>query len=64
MRIVVDREKCIGAGQCVMSAPEVFEQDETGTVAPVTESPGPGTWDEVREAAGQCPVEAISLRES
>ncbi|EME53077.1 ferredoxin [Amycolatopsis decaplanina] len=28
MRLEVDRERCVGAGMCVLTAPEVFGQDE------------------------------------
>jgi ferredoxin len=28
MRIIVDRELCVGAGQCVLAAPDVFDQCE------------------------------------
>ncbi|MBT0774021.1 ferredoxin [Kineosporia sp. J2-2] len=36
MRIRVDAERCIGAGQCVRWAPRYFDQDEeTGIVKPV-----------------------------
>ena len=32
MRITADRDVCIGAGMCVTSAPEVFDQDDDGVV--------------------------------
>jgi ferredoxin len=32
MKITADRDVCIGAGMCVMSAPEVFDQDDDGVV--------------------------------
>lgn len=32
MKISVDTEKCCGAGQCVLVAPEIFDQDEDGIV--------------------------------
>ncbi|MER6100690.1 ferredoxin [Streptomyces sp. NPDC001728] len=32
MRIVADSGRCIGAGQCVLTAPELFDQDEDGLV--------------------------------
>ena len=35
MKITVDEEKCCAAGQCVLIAPEVFDQrDEDGIVRP------------------------------
>ncbi len=32
MRVEADRERCIGAGLCVMNAEEVFDQDDDGLV--------------------------------
>ncbi|KJY32089.1 MULTISPECIES: ferredoxin [Streptomyces] len=63
MRISVDRDVCIGAGQCVLAAPEVFTQDDDGLseVLPGRED-GHGSA-MVREAARACPVSAITVRE-
>ncbi|MFP5347578.1 MAG: ferredoxin [Actinomycetes bacterium] len=36
MRISADRDVCIGAGMCVMTAPAVFDQDDDGIVVLVT----------------------------
>jgi ferredoxin len=30
--VVVDRAVCVGAAQCVLAAPELFEQDDEGLV--------------------------------
>ena len=32
MKVVADRDVCIGAGMCVMTAGETFDQDEEGLV--------------------------------
>jgi ferredoxin len=32
MRVAADRDRCIGAGLCVMNAEEVFDQDDDGLV--------------------------------
>ncbi|MER6217826.1 ferredoxin [Streptomyces sp. NPDC048387] len=63
MRISVDRDVCIGAGQCVLTAPEVFTQDDDGLseVLPGRED-GHGS-PLVREASRACPVSAITVRE-
>ncbi|MEU3403268.1 ferredoxin [Streptomyces sp. NPDC006670] len=63
MRVSVNREVCIGAGQCVLAAPEVFTQDDDGLseVLPGRED-GHGS-PMVREAARACPVSAITVRE-
>lgn len=64
MKISVDEEKCCGAGQCVMIAPEVFDQrDEDGIVVLLDVEPGPDQHEAVRESAGVCPAAAISVGE-
>lgn len=64
VRISVDTAVCIGAGQCALTAPEVFTQDDDGfgELLPGRED-GHGSA-LVREAARACPVSAISVRES
>ncbi|MFJ2744425.1 ferredoxin [Streptomyces sp. NPDC087440] len=61
MRIVIDTEVCIGAGQCVLSAPETFTQDDDGfsEVRPGAHPDSP----RLSLAIQSCPVGAISLRE-
>ncbi|GAA2601501.1 ferredoxin [Actinomadura fulvescens] len=62
MRIVIDRELCIGAGQCVLSAPELFEQsDDDGRVLLRESSAKPAAEDGARTAAHLCPSGALSL---
>ncbi|SCK08321.1 ferredoxin [Streptomyces sp. WMMB 322] len=64
MRIVADTTLCVGAGQCVLSAPSVFDQDEEdGTVLVLAERPAEAALDDVREAVGTCPSQALSLTE-
>jgi ferredoxin len=64
MRISVNRSRCIAAGQCVLKAPQVFDQDEQdGTVILRTENPTPELQDSVRLAARICPSEAISVHD-
>ncbi|MBV7244636.1 ferredoxin [Streptomyces sp. MW-W600-10] len=64
MKITVDEEKCCGAGQCVLLAPEVFDQrDEDGIVILLDAAPPTDQHDVVRESAGVCPAAAIVLSE-
>ncbi|MFF9086260.1 ferredoxin [Streptomyces sp. NPDC014991] len=61
MHIDIDKDTCIGAGQCALAAPGVFTQDDDGysTLVPGRED---GSGDAmVREAARACPVSAITL---
>jgi ferredoxin len=61
MLVVVDIVKCIASGQCVLIAPEVFDQREDDSkVVLRTGSPAPAHHDAVREAALICPSGAIS----
>ena len=57
IRIEVDRGLCIGSGDCVDTAPAVFELD--GEDKAVVIDPDGEPTDLVIEAAGNCPVTAI-----
>jgi ferredoxin len=62
MRIEVDREGCVGGGQCVIAAPDVFDQrDDDGTVILLNAQPPPELHDGVRRAAMLCPANVIRL---
>ncbi|RSM90861.1 ferredoxin [Kibdelosporangium aridum] len=64
MRITVDHDKCCGIGNCTMTAPAVFDQDEKdGTVILLQHSPPAEIHDLVRRAVGVCPCEAIKVDE-
>ncbi|MGI9002317.1 MAG: ferredoxin [Pseudonocardia sp.] len=62
MTVDADTAICIGAGQCVLWAPAVFDQnDEDGTVVVLDADPGAEHEEAVRAAVGACPSGAISL---
>ncbi len=62
MKITVDEARCCGAGQCVLIAPEVFDQrDEDGVVALLDPEPAADRHAAVREAAAVCPTAAIQV---
>jgi ferredoxin len=64
MKVIVDQDKCCGAGTCVLLAPDVFDQrEEDGIVVLLDGRPPEELHPIVREAAGVCPGAAISLRE-
>ena len=62
MRAIVDEETCIGCGLCAETCPEVFEMDDDKARTKVDEIPS-GVMDSCREAAENCPVEAITIEE-
>ncbi len=65
MTIQVDLESCIGAGLCVMAAPDVFDQNPAdGRVIVLVDDPAPDQLDAVREAVGLCPTAVLALREN
>ncbi|MFF4545042.1 ferredoxin [Streptomyces sp. NPDC001435] len=64
IEIDIDRDVCIGAGQCALAAPNVFTQDDDGysMLVPGKED---GAGDPmVRDAARACPVGAIKVTEA
>jgi ferredoxin len=64
MKVTIDRDRCIGAGQCVMNVPEVFDQDEdSGTVVLLQEAPAAALRDEVKRAVRSCPARVIDIDE-
>ncbi|MBR8643733.1 ferredoxin [Streptomyces tuirus] len=64
MRVELDVPKCVASGQCVMAAPDVFDQrDDDGVAILLQEHPGEELLDDVREAVAVCPAAAIRLVE-
>jgi ferredoxin len=64
VKLTADQDKCCGAGQCVLLAPEVFDQrEEDGIVMLLDETPAEPLHAIVREAAGVCPAGAITVEE-
>lgn len=64
MHIEADYEACIGAGQCVLAAAEVFDQgDEDGVVILLTTEPRPDQYEMIRQAGLLCPTRAIRFHE-
>ena len=58
LTILIERDLCIGSGNCIKLAPEVFELDATGVV---TFREGAPDIDRERlvEACRVCPVDAL-----
>lgn len=63
MRTFVDPEKCLGCGVCEGIAPDVFVLGADG-IAAVQLDPVPEQyWEDTRQAAADCPEEAITIEE-
>jgi ferredoxin len=63
MKIKADRDVCIGAGNCVLAAENVFDQDDDAIVVVLEESPEGKDADAARNAVGSCPSGALSVEE-
>lgn len=61
VKVNLDRDRCYGLGQCVLTAPDVFDQDDDGIARLLVERPRPEQHDEVRQAALACPRQAIGV---
>lgn len=59
IRVEVDRDLCIGSGDCVSTVPDVFELDDEGKAVVLSADAAPR--DDIVEAAGNCPVTAIFI---
>ena len=57
--IRVDRDLCMGSGQCVLYAPKTFDQDDE-TIAVVIDSSGDPA-DAIKNAVDSCPTGALSI---
>jgi ferredoxin len=64
IRLTADRERCVGAGQCVLTEDTVFAQDEVdGRVRLRTETPDAELVEALRFAVTICPAHALELWE-
>jgi ferredoxin len=63
VRVTVDRDRCIGAGNCALIAPSVFDQDpDEAVVVVLDDSPPEDSRPAVQEAVDRCPAAVIVLR--
>lgn len=61
MIVHADPAICVGAGQCALRAPAVFDQSDDGTVVVLDAEPGAEHDESVRAAVALCPSGAISV---
>jgi ferredoxin len=59
IRIQIDRDKCVGSGNCVFWAPGTFDLDDQGLSVVI--DPSGDTVDRIRVAVDGCPSNALSM---
>jgi ferredoxin len=62
LRVTVDHDLCVGNGQCVFVAPDVFRHNENRQSEAV--DPDAAPVDLVLEAASLCPTGAITVSDA
>lgn len=62
MKVSIDADLCTACGLCTDSVPEVFEMGDDVAIVKKADVPANLEGD-VREAADDCPVEAIIVQE-
>ncbi|MHC4624112.1 MAG: ferredoxin [Planctomycetota bacterium] len=63
MKVHVDSSLCSGSGACVDICPEVFELNQEGLSKVKMENVPPNLQQECKEAAENCPTQAISIEQ-
>jgi ferredoxin len=63
VKVEADREVCIQAGNCVMVADTLFDQDDDGIVVVLVDEVPLGEEDKAREAVKLCPSQALRVAE-
>jgi ferredoxin len=63
MKVKADREVCIQAGNCVMVADSLFDQDDDGIVMVLVDEVPGDEQDRAREAVKMCPSQALKIVE-
>jgi ferredoxin len=64
MKIIADLTRCVGAGQCVLTEPALFDQDpEDGTVVVLDDQPSGDLLKAAHDAVRVCPSQALSIED-
>ena len=59
LRVRIDRDLCVGFGDCITEAPDAFRLDEGGVAE--FQRPELVSRDALMRACGACPVDAITV---
>lgn len=60
--IEVDADRCVGGGQCVLAAPDLFDQDELDGTVILLRQPESAEAADAMQAERVCPARAIYVR--
>ncbi len=60
LEVHIDRDLCVGFGDCVTEAPDAFKLDEDGIA--VFRNPDTVTRERLLAACASCPVDALTVR--
>jgi ferredoxin len=63
MKVLADRGKCQGYGNCVVAEPRVFDLDDDGFVELLVDAPLEDLRDQVLRAIRDCPARALNLED-
>lgn len=61
MKVHADRDVCIQAGNCVMAADNLFDQDDDGIVVVLVDDIPDDEQGRAREAVKLCPSQALTI---
>ena len=61
LEVTVDHDRCVGSTMCTLAAPAVFALDDAGQS--VVRDATAASRATVVDAAAECPMEAISVRD-
>lgn len=63
MKVVVNRDNCIGCGACESIEPSVFQLDDEGISVVVEENVANANEESINDAVESCPTSAIEKSE-
>ena len=63
MKVVVERDQCIGCGYCEGECPEVFQLDDENISTVINNNPEKIDMNKIKEIAPGCPTGAIKVEE-
>lgn len=64
LRVIVDRAKCRGYGNCLDAAPDAFDLDDDDIAVPLRASFPASDRAALERAVDRCPAHALSLEDA